>query len=64
MVSKTSGMGSSPRGRANRDVVQLVVCLVWDQVVEGSSPFIPTNFYYSGGLAELVYCKCLENIRA
>lgn len=27
----------------NRNVVQLAECLVWDQMVGGSSPLIPTN---------------------
>ena len=42
----------------NRDVVQLVVYLVWDQGVARSSRVIPTN---KGRLAQLVQSVCLTS---
>ena len=34
-------MGSNPTPATHWDVVQVVACLIWDQVVAGSSPVIP-----------------------
>ena len=47
-----------PKRHWNRDVVQLVVYLVWDQVVARSSRVIPTN---KGRLAQLVQSVCLTS---
>ena len=47
-----------PRGLKRRDVVQLVVYLVWDQGVARSSRVIPTN---KGRLAQLVQSICLTS---
>ena len=46
------------RAVENRDVVQLVVYLVWDQGVARSSRVIPTN---KGRLAQLVQSVCLTS---
>ena len=47
-----------PLGLNRRDVVQLVVYLVWDQGVARSSRVIPTN---KGRLAQLVQSICLTS---
>lgn len=39
----------------NREVVQLVECLVWDQVVVGSSPIFPTKQKRSSDYLLLMY---------
>ena len=47
-----------PESTKRRDVVQLVVYLVWDQGVARSSRVIPTN---KGRLAQLVQSICLTS---
>ena len=44
MICNLKVVGSIPSSGSKRDVVQLAECLVWDQMVGGSSPLIPTKY--------------------